>query len=363
MICRYQEEHSMKKFAVFSGFLGAGKTTLMMALVKYCTEHCCMAAMISNDLGRGVMLADHKLALLSGCKAEQITDECICFCHDVLTERLNALYVQGCGLVISDIPGFGVGALEHVYHGLTESYSGQFELAPFTVVIEPHSVDRLCRGEAGDEGYILEAQLKEADLIVLNKCDLLEAQESIEQSLWLKIHFPQAEVLTVSAVTGKSIDALCMALLKGSASLRHPDIDYDDEDLQNAMDSLSELFLQFRALVCCNDFDGNAYLTEIAAEIRQDLRMSGFDVPHFKLLAWSPDGDFGKADILGTDRPVELAHRFIRPCTDIAVIFNATAVCPDSALNRSVWETVKRISEKYQLEITVFKKDSIALGD
>ena len=28
----------MKKFAVFSGFLGSGKTTTMMALTKYVTE-------------------------------------------------------------------------------------------------------------------------------------------------------------------------------------------------------------------------------------------------------------------------------------------------------------------------------------
>ena len=37
----------------------------------------------------------------------------------------------------SDIPGFGVGALEHVYHGLSEEYPGEFEFAPFTVLIEP----------------------------------------------------------------------------------------------------------------------------------------------------------------------------------------------------------------------------------
>ena len=41
----------MRKFAVFSGFLGAGKTTLMMALTRYCNANCGAAAMISNDLG------------------------------------------------------------------------------------------------------------------------------------------------------------------------------------------------------------------------------------------------------------------------------------------------------------------------
>ena len=175
----------MRKFAVFSGFLGSGKTTTMMALTRYHTAHHGKAAMISNDLGKGVTLADDRLARLSGVNASQITDECICFCHDVLTKRLNAYFDEGCELVISDIPGFGVGALEHVYHGLSRDYPGQFELAPFTVLIESRNAALLRAGEGGDMATILYAQLMEADLIVLNKCDLLDSAELEADMLWL----------------------------------------------------------------------------------------------------------------------------------------------------------------------------------
>ena len=57
----------MKKFAVFSGFLGSGKTTTMMALTQYYTRSHAKAAMISNDLGHGVNLADNRFAQLCGC--------------------------------------------------------------------------------------------------------------------------------------------------------------------------------------------------------------------------------------------------------------------------------------------------------
>ena len=353
----------MKKFAVISGFLGSGKTTAMMALTKYYSANYGRAAMISNDLGEGVMLADHKLAQLSGCRAEQITDECICFCHDVLADRLNAFYDDGCDLVVSDIPGFGVGALEHVYHGLTEDHPGQFELAPFTVLIEPRNAMLLRMGQGGDMGVILDAQLKEADLIVLNKCDLLNAAGREAESSWLTRHYPQADVITISAATGEDLDALCLALRDGKASLRHPDIDYDADNLQDAMGSLSEYYLQYRALVCCNDFNGNNYLSELAEEIRSAIKGSGKEVPHFKLLAWGPEGDFGKADILGTGRPVEMPHRFAEACTDIAVIMNTSAACPDEELDRIVEEAVRSVSGRYQLEITVFKKDRFSLGE
>lgn len=353
----------MNRFAVVSGFLGSGKTSLMMALTQYYSGRYGKAAMISNDLGEGVTLADHKLAQLEGCRAAQITDECICFCRDVLTERLRVFYAEGCELVVSDIPGFGVGAQEHVYHGLAENCPGQFSLAPFTVLIEPRNLTLLRDGKAGDMGFILDAQLREADLIVLSKCDLLSEKERGAGLVWLAAHYPRTKQLAVSAKTGEGLEALSRALREGHASLRHPDIDYDGDDLQGAMGRVSEYYLQYRALVCCDDFDGSAYLLDLAEETRRAVRAAGCEVPHMKLLAWGPEGDYGKADILGVDRPVELPHRFARPCTDLAVLLNAGAVCPDETLNRLIGEAVKTVSDRYQLELTIFKKDHFGLGE
>ena len=179
----------MRRFVVFSGFLGSGKTSTMMALTQYFTDHHGKAAMISNDLG-GQGLADYRLALLCGCNASEITGECICFCHKDLMERLNTCYDAGCELVISDIPGFGVGALEHVYHGMEEDYPGQLELGPFTVLVEPRTVSLLRCGQGDDMASILNAQLMEADLIVLNKCDLLTKEEQFDAVTWLSAAFP-----------------------------------------------------------------------------------------------------------------------------------------------------------------------------
>ncbi len=353
----------MRKFAVFSGFLGSGKTTTMMALTRYYTEHHGKAAMISNDLGAGVTLADDRLAKLSGVNASQITDSCICYCHDVLTDRLNSYYADGCELVVSDIPGFGVGALEHVYHGLSEEYPGEFEFAPFTVLIEPRSAALLHGGNAGDVGYILRAQLKEADLIVLNKSDLLRPSELEAHRSRLAEDFPQAKVISISALTGDGLEELSAALKNGKASMRHPDIDYDGEDLQNAMDRITEYYLEYAARVCCDDFDGADYLSDIARMAQAELKAGGYEIPHMKLLAWEPEGDFGKVDLLGADRPIEVARRFAAPCTDIAVVLNASAVCPAAALDEIVMGAVNAASRLYQLDLNIFKKEFFNLGE
>ena len=352
----------MKKFAVFSGFLGSGKTTTMMALTKYYTAHHGKAAMISNDLGHGVSLADDRFARLSGCNASQITDDCICYVNDKLADRLNGYYDEGCELVMSDIPGFGVGALEHVYHGLTEKFPGQFELAPFTVLVEPKTVELLRSGQGGDQEYLYNTQLVEADLIVLNKCDLLDDAQREADICWLRENYPEAMVIAISARKEEGLEELSRALTQGQASMRRPDIGYGGEAFRHAMGKISEYYIQYRAVVCCNDFDGNAYLLDMARAVQDGIGQTGQLIPHLKLLAWEPEGDFGKADLIGTEREIEVTRRFERPCADIAVILNASAACPADQLEEILVGAMNSVSDKYQLELTVFKKEGLAMG-
>ena len=352
----------MHKFAVFSGFLGSGKTTTMMALTKYFTEKHGKAAMISNDLGHGVTLADHRLALFSGVNASEITDNCICYVNEQLADRLEAFYADGCELVVSDIPGFGVGALEHVYHGLTEKWPGRFALAPFTVLVEPRTVEMLRAGTDDDLHYLYDTQLKEADLIVLNKCDLIGAAQREADLRWLREHYPLADRAAISARTGEGLEELSQALIRGEASMRRPDIGYGGKAFRRAMGKISEFYLQYHAVVCCDDFDGSNYLLDMAEMVREDIRAAGQEIPHLKLLAWEPEGDYGKVDLIGTDRPIELTRPFVRRCRDIAVLLNASAACPADRLEEIVTEAAKAVSDKYQLELMIFKSESMGMG-
>lgn len=351
----------MRKFAVFSGFLGSGKTTTMMALTDWHSAHRGKAAMISNDLG-GPGLADNKLAQLSGCNASELTTECICYQRPNLLARLNELYGSGCELVISDIPGFGIGALDHVYHGLTKDYPGQVDLAPFTVLTEPRTVDLLRGACDPDLRYLLHAQLLEADLIVLNKCDLLSEERRAADAEYLRSAYPEARVLCISARTGEGLEALSDALTQGKASLRSPELGYGGIQFMKSMGRMSEYYIQYRAVVCCDSFDGSAYLTALAERVRSDVAAAGRDIPHLKLLAWTPEGDFGKVDLLGTAREIELTRPFEHPCTDIAVALNASGDCPAKTLDSVVTGAAEAISKDCQLEMTVFKKECFGMG-
>ncbi len=351
----------MKKFAVFSGFLGSGKTTTMMKLSEYYSRVYGKAAMISNDLGHGVHLADNQLARLSGYHASEITDNCICYVNEQLADRLNAYYDDGFAFVISDIPGFGVGALEHVYHGLAEKFPGQFDLAPFTVLVEPRTIDILREGRDPDLTYIYNTQLVEGDLIVLNKCDLLLPDEIEAYKDWLKKHYPLSKVISISAASGDGIDILAKELHEGSASMRRPDIAYGGDDFRHSMGRICEYYNQYVASFCCGSFNGNAYLSDIASSVQEKIAASQYDIPHLKLLAWTAEGDYGKVDMIGSDRAVEINHEFSYPCDDIAVIINLSGVCDKDILDTLVTETIAEVSEKYTLSVQPNKKECFGM--
>ena len=139
--------------------------------------------------------------------------------------------------------------------------------------------------------------------------------------------------------------------------MRHPEIDYDGDALQGEMGSLSESYLQYHARVCCFDFDGTDYLRALAEEMLTE----SIPIPHMKLLAWSPDGDYGKVDLM-RGQPIERTRPFARRCTELAVILNATVVCPEEKLD-FISRAVQTVSDRFQLELTVHKQDGFGMGD
>lgn len=360
----------MKKFLVVSGFLGAGKTTVMIALHHELKRELGIEpAVIANDLG-AKDLVDTLYSKNCGCSVTELTGECICYQTENLVERLRGLFdYQHKAFVMSDIPGCGVGALDHVYHKLEREYPGEFQLAPFTVVADPGRL-RMLMPEAADihlpqeMKYLFRSQLEEADVIVLNKIDLLSEEEQAEILKFLEGICPDTKVFAVSAREGAGIPALARYLTEHSAGLKKVDIGYGGAEFMAAEEKLSWYNRQYYARVCCNDFDGNAYLTDLAEGIREKLLQKGRNVPHLKLFAHTEDGqDYAKLSLTGVDDPLEKDRCFERPLTALPVIINARAACEALLFSEIVDEVMAETGKKYQLEILVFFTECFGMTD
>jgi hypothetical protein len=78
-----------------------------------------------------------------------------------------------------------------------------------------------------------------------------------------------------------------------------------------------------------------------------------------KLLAWEPEGEYAKVDLMGTEYPVEINQRFSHPCTELAVALNSSAFGNKSELDKTVTAAIEDVSGEFQLELMIFKKELI----
>jgi hypothetical protein len=271
---------------------------------------------------------------------------------------------------MSDIPGFGVGALEHVYYRLRDFYPGECEPAPFVVVTEAASLSKLTDpGQAADSAlpdemrFILRSQLLEGDLIVLNKTDLYTDEEKDRCLSVIRGICPDTPVLEVSARTGAGIPALAEYLMSHVTGYPEPDLGVTEEEFDAAFGKLSMYNCQYYAEVCCDDFDADDYLTELAETVRTGLADAGYDVPHLKLFAQRENGDYCKVDLLGVNRGVILTHAMEGRCTDLPVVINTTSAADAAYLAGTIDKAVIDVSGRYDLSVVIFYKECFGLND
>ena len=358
----------MKKFLVCSGFLGAGKTTTMMAIQKRFSEKHGKAAMISNDVGsKG--LVDYRYSDACGRNAVEIAEECICFVTEDLVDCLRNLFNnEGNDLVMSDIPGFGVGALEHVYLKLNDEYKGEFDMAPFTVVIEPAGLDLLMEDRPDPEfpkelECLFDAQLKEADLVILNKVDTITDEEKEMYLDFIRRTYPDCDVLCMSAVTGEGLDEVIDYIIEGGAKLEDVDFGIEQETFNTAFGKLSEYNCQYYVQVCCDDFDPDGYLVDLGKAITDRLREKGRTTPHLKIFGQLENGQVCMVNLIGVDRPVSIDCRIDKRCTDLAVVINTTSACESDLLEKIMQESIEEVSKGYNLSVFMFFTECFGLMD
>lgn len=358
-----------KRFMVVSGFLGAGKTTTMVALTEYINSTGKSAAIIANDLGANYII-DAEYSGRQNVEVTPIGGNCICYIPDTLIERIERLNKQNPrDIVMSDIPGCGIGALDHVYGNLDKNHKDEFTLAPFTVITDPERL-RMIMPEKADIHlpeelkFLLAAQLKEADCVVLNKIDLMTDEEVDRYVKFLEEACPDIPVFAISAKEKKGLEPLVDYLLSAESRVNITDIGYGGPEFISAEKTMS--WFNRNVFITSKDgseFDGNQLVDDLIDEIRDGLIANKRNVPHLKTFAVGKDQDYAKFSLIGVDYDIIHDQELQEKTDKLRLVVNARAVCESDLLLDIVDDAFDAIADKYDVKIKLFFNECFGMMD
>lgn len=220
---------SQTTLILLSGFLGSGKTTLMLAAADRLRSAGRKVACITND--QGSQLVDSKMVGKKELPLAQIEGGCFC-CR---FEELDAAIIRiiddnSADVIIAEAVGSCTDLIATVVKPLLRFHGDRLDIRPLTVVVDPLRFAESrsdVRTLTPEITYLFNKQLEEAQCLLLNKSDLLEAEAFAGLARELSQNFA-AEIMTASTVYGIGVDEWLDRILQGELSpLPRMEIDYD----------------------------------------------------------------------------------------------------------------------------------------
>ncbi|MBB4907562.1 GTP-binding protein [Actinophytocola algeriensis] len=219
----------MITFVPVSGFLGAGKTTTLLAAARELRARGHRPAIVTNDQGRD--LVDTRLARTVTDAVGEVLDGCFCCRFTDLADVTTALVADGADVVLAEAVGSCTDLRATVVRPLREYHGDTLRVAPLTTVVDPLRYRAFARswaaGHDDDTAYLYAHQVAEADVLALNKVDLLGAGLTPLLSD-LGRRNPSARVVPYSARSGSVGRLVDMWLAAGDVEDRADEaLDYD----------------------------------------------------------------------------------------------------------------------------------------
>ncbi len=337
------------RYVMVGGFLGAGKTTSISRLATHWVAQGLRVGLITND--QGSELVDTTTLRSRGFATEEIAGGCFCCRFDSLTEAARRLTAQTQpDVFIAEPVGSCTDLVATVTYPLRRMYGAEYCVAPLSVVVDPIRAGRVLGLEEGPKfsdkvTYIYRKQLEEADLIVINKMELVSVERMARLRQVLQTKFPKAEIFEISARQGLGLEAWFERL---NGSEQGPgsamEVDYQVYAEGEALLGWLNATVQISSR---KGFDGNRLLKILAVEAQRVLAGNRSEVAHLKMTL-SPDFGLGEIGIINSvrnDWVPELGSELSEPVESGQLIINLRAEAAPELLHKAVTEALRLAGE------------------
>jgi Ni2+-binding GTPase involved in maturation of urease and hydrogenase len=298
------------------GFLGAGKTTLILAAARILASRGLKCAAILNDQGGD--LVDSAYVESQGVSAGEVGGGCFCCRFSELMSVAEQLRALSPDVIFAEPVGSCTDLSATILQPIKREFSEHFRLAPLTVVIDParaHDIDD------PNIGFLFERQLAEADLIVFNKCDR-------------PTQFPAlgaTEVRYLSALSGDGVAAWLDEILGGLLPVGGKVLEIDYGQYARAEAALG--WLNWSATLQLSPALSAAALVGPWVDLlQQSLSSAGACIAHLKVFDRTPNTYLRVATTSNSDEPAVDGDLTASPEAEHSLRLNLRAVMDAAAL-------------------------------
>ncbi len=333
-------------FIFVGGFLGAGKTTLLGQAARKLAAQGKRVGLITNDQADD--LVDTGMLQTAGLDVKEVSGGCFC-CRftDLIDAAEGLIDTLKPDILLGEPVGSCTDISATVLQPCKELYGDWFGVAPFSVLADPVRLRQaLTPGEESpfpeNVTYIYNKQLEEADVLVINKTDLVSAPELADLLELVEARFPDVTVLTMSALTEDGVHAWLKLILDnvGSAGKRIVEVDYDRYADGEAVLGWLNATVRLQA---DEETDWARFGAALLDQLRSDCASRAAEIAHLKLLVTTAGGSI-TANVTSTSDSVRLRGGLAEPTSEAAVTLNARIHMAPDLLRQLVEEALSRVS-------------------
>lgn len=336
---------------VIGGFLGAGKTTTILKAIEHLKEVGLTAVYITNDQGQG--LVDTALGRVNGVMVGEVIRGCFCCRFNELLETVMRLITEHRpNVVFAEAVGSCTDLIATVVRPLKRHYGERLDISPYTVMVDPCRFNELkgtkgsstpmrTNHKGGEIPYLFAKQIEEAQIVALNKIELLSPRQLTQVQEELKCFAPEAHLVSYSAHSGANLDHLIRLWFDSSiaAADRSLDIDYDVYAEAEAKLAWVNMLMQILASQRAS-FRPSLWIERLLGALGKSVLSMRATVGHVKMQLDTPSGTT-KASLVEEGGEVNFALRQESLAASGNVLINARVEADPDVMRQAIEDAVK----------------------
>jgi hypothetical protein len=306
------------------GFLGAGKTSLIVSAARLLQGRGVKAAALLND--QGAELVDTRFVEANDIQTGQVVGGCFCCRLSDLLHAAEELRVHMPEIIFAEAVGSCTDISATVLQPLKLEHAARFRVAPYTVLVDPERAKKWMDPDMDPElAFLFYKQIEEADLVCFSKADRFTEFPSL----------PSGSNRFLSAHTGEGVAAWLDDVLGGRFRPGGKILEIDYERYARAEAALA--WLNCRATVKLAIAASPAVVVgPLLERLEAALTEKGFIIAHLKVMDESPTG-WVKASIVRNGGELSIQGNLdASPAGEHELMLNARAAGSPDDLQRAV---------------------------